>query len=355
MNLRQLEILCAVIRCETTLSAAQELGISQPAISNAIKQIEKQLGFSLFERVNHRLRPTEAAWAIYRGAEPIFLTHSALESRIQDIKAKQIGEVRILATPALGYTIVPIAMKRFLVAVPQTRALFDIRRLEMVCHSIENQAVDLGLAFQPYKHSTLEIEPIFQGEMVCIFRRDHPFTAREVITPKDLQGVPIISLERGTKLDQLVRRSFEAAEQPFRFVVEVRHCNTACVLAESGVGVAIVDPLSPICAGSNELEIRPFSPAATVTAHILRSRIRPLSDPAAAFLDQLRAVGQEMAEPFAPSVTAKRVTKLANLVLLKQKIQQLREARTNLLASPIEERGRLSQSLTSRSGRSLRR
>ena len=72
MNLRQLEILRAVIRHRTTVAAADELALSQPAVSNALKTMEAQAGFALFERVNNRLFPTAEAMALYKESEAIF-------------------------------------------------------------------------------------------------------------------------------------------------------------------------------------------------------------------------------------------------------------------------------------------
>ena len=69
MTLRQLEILRAVLRFQTTMAAARVLGMSQPAVSAALKQMESQLGFALFERVNNRLFPTEAARMLQQEAE----------------------------------------------------------------------------------------------------------------------------------------------------------------------------------------------------------------------------------------------------------------------------------------------
>ena len=66
MTLRQLEILRAVIRHRTTVAAADELALSQPAISNALKAMEAQAGFALFERVNNRLFPTQRRWRCTR-------------------------------------------------------------------------------------------------------------------------------------------------------------------------------------------------------------------------------------------------------------------------------------------------
>ena len=69
MTLRQLEILRAIIRCRTTMAAARQLGLSQPAVSNALKAMETQAGFALFERINNRLFPTREALALHEEAD----------------------------------------------------------------------------------------------------------------------------------------------------------------------------------------------------------------------------------------------------------------------------------------------
>src|ERR1700738_1654762 len=73
MNLRQFEILRAVMRTRSTVAAAQNLGMSQPAVSNAIKHAESALGFLLFDRVNKRMIPTQEAQILLAEAEPLFL------------------------------------------------------------------------------------------------------------------------------------------------------------------------------------------------------------------------------------------------------------------------------------------
>ncbi len=86
----------------------------------------------------------------------------------------------------------------------------------------------------------------------------------------DLVGFPLIGLERGTRLGEAVRESFRQADADFQPTVEVRYCNTACVLASTGVGVAVVDPFSPR-QGGHDLVVRPFTPCTTVSAYVLWS------------------------------------------------------------------------------------
>lgn len=295
MNLRQIELLRAVVRCETTVRAAQELGLSQPAVSNAIKHLESQVGFPLFERVNNRLFPTAEARTLYEESEPIFTLHAALEARVQDIKENRAGHIRIIATPPLGYGVLPAALRNFLVKRPKVRVSFDVRRFEHVLESVENGTAELGFVMGLDDDRGLDAEAFFTGDMVCVMRPDHPLAARAAITPQDLLEAPYIALEQGTRMGTIVRRAFAQADVPFRFSVEVRYCNSACVLAESGVGVAVVDPLSPVFSGHYDLVIRPFSPASRVTASAVRSRKRPISRAAEAFLREVRLVAAETA------------------------------------------------------------
>jgi DNA-binding transcriptional LysR family regulator len=131
--------------------------------------------------------------------------------------------------------------------------------------------------------------------MVCVMRPDHPLAEKNTIYPSDLRSVPFIALERGSRMGTIVRQAFTEAGEPFNFAVEVRYCNTACVLAENGVGVAVVDPLSPLFSGHYNLAIRAFEPAVQVSASVVSSRKRPLSRAAEAFLREVRVVVGEVA------------------------------------------------------------
>ncbi|HUZ63822.1 MAG TPA: LysR family transcriptional regulator [Acetobacteraceae bacterium] len=293
MNLRQIEILRAVVRHHTTVAAAQALGLSQPAVSNAVKAMEAQLGFPLFERINNRLFPTREAQTLYEDADPIFALHGALEAKLQDLRENKAGQLRIIATPPLGHGVIPLALRRFLARRPKVRVFFDVRRFEGVVESVETNVAELGFLLGLGEHPALASKIVFSGEMVCVFRPEHPLAARAFVTPADLAPHRFIALQWGTRMGTAVRRAFEQAGQPFDFAVEVRYCNAACVLAESGVGVAIVDPLSPASGGRYRLAVRPFRPATPVTAHAAYARARPLSRLAAAFLQEVGTVAAE--------------------------------------------------------------
>lgn len=290
MTLRQLEILRALVRHRTTVAAARELALSQPAVSNALKTMESQAGFALFQRINNRLFPTQEALALFEESEAIFALHAKLEGRVRDLRDSRSGFLAIIGTPPLAYSLIPPALSAFLQTRPKTRVFFDVRRYEGIIDGVLSRVAELGFALGFSHHPGIAHEIIHVGEMVCVCAPDHALAQRDVVTPEDLTGLSLIGLERGTRLGEAVRSSFAQAGVPFDPTVEVRYCNTACVLAAAGVGVAIVDPFSPTQGGSHNLVVRPFRPATPSVAYVLWSEAQPLSRLAAAFLNQVRAM-----------------------------------------------------------------
>jgi DNA-binding transcriptional LysR family regulator len=275
------------------VAAAQELALSQPAISNALKTMETQAGFPLFQRINNRLFPTAEAMALYEEAEAIFALHAKLKSRMSDLRENRSGQLAIVATPPMAYGLVPPALKSFLQHRPQTRVFFDVRRYEGVVEAVLSRVAEVGLALGLAHHPGIAHEVVQTGQMVCVFAPGHPLARKKVVSAQDLVAFPLIGLERGTRLGEAVRDSFGQSGAAFRPVVEVRYCNTACVLAGAGVGAAVVDPFSPRQGGSHELESRPFVPHTPSDAFMIWSEAQPLSRLARSFLDEIRAASRE--------------------------------------------------------------
>src|SRR5262245_11921936 len=190
MNLRQLEILRAVFRHRTTVAAADELALSQPAISNALKAMEAQAGFALFERVNNRLFPTSEAMALYKESEAIFALHAKLENRVRDLRECRSGLLSIVATPPLAYSIIPRALSDSLRRRRQTRVFFDVRRYEGIIDGVSSRVAELGFALGLSHHPGIAHEVVHTGEMVCVLPPNHPLAERPLITLPILPACP---------------------------------------------------------------------------------------------------------------------------------------------------------------------
>ena len=207
LSLRLLEVFGTMMRCQTTIEAAGELGISQPAVSAGIKQLESQLGMTLFARVNQRLQPTQEAREIFIEIEPVFTSLRSFASRVRDIQSGNSGRLRIMATPPLGHTVVPLALKNFLVGRKNVSIFYDVRRLENVVEAVEFGLVDVGFVMALDRHSVVEISQINETDMVCLVPEGHSLESEDAITPDLLSRHDFIGIEVASRVGQRIVRA----------------------------------------------------------------------------------------------------------------------------------------------------
>ncbi|MFC3058702.1 LysR family transcriptional regulator [Paenirhodobacter populi] len=299
MNLKQIELLRTVITCKTTVKAGRELGMSQPAVSNAIKHLESQLGFPLFERVNNRLFTTEQARQLFAESEALFESYRVFTERLEDLKLQNRESLRMFSSPPLGHLLIPQAMRRFLERHSDVHAFYEIATFSQVTHSVELGLADLGFVVGRVDETQFHAETLFAEPMVCVMPPDSPLAKKSVIRPADLVGQPMISLDRGTGMGQILRRVFQQEGVPLEFVAETRYCNTACIFVQNRVGVAVVDALSAASTMGDTLIVRAFEPREVLEASVIYSKKRLLNNTAQAFLREVRRSANDMAERLA--------------------------------------------------------
>lgn len=289
LSLRLLEIFGSMMLRQTTVDTAADLGISQPAVSLAIKQLEGQLGFPLFERRNRRLLPTEEARSLFAEIEPIFLQLRAVEGHVRDLRKGTAGKLRVIATPPLGHSVIPVALRNFLADRPGVSVHYDVRRLENVIEEVEAGASELGVVLGLYSHPAVEVRVLRRDDMVALVRHDHPLASADDITPKDCEEYGHIGLDIASRLGQATQASFDEAGVPYLPRVEVRYCHTAAVMANAGLGIAVVDRYTAGFLSNLELSVHPFTPAVSVGACLITRRNLPLSRMAQGFIDEIEA------------------------------------------------------------------
>jgi len=277
LSLRLLEIFGTLMLHRTTVAAAEVLGISQPSVSTGIKQLEQQVGFALFEREKKRMIPTNEGDLLFAEVEPLFGQLRSVESRVRDLRGGSVGKLRLMATPPLGHSVVPGALKSFLAARPGVTVQYDVRRMENVIDAVAVGAADIGLCLGLDSHPGLTVDKIRTERMVALMRADHPLAALSVIGPRDVAEHGFIGLDRASRLGLLLQNAFETARVAYTPQVEVRYCHTAAVLAQSGTGVAVVDSYTASFLPNMQVVHRTFEPPIPVSACMLTRPGRPMS------------------------------------------------------------------------------
>ena len=285
MNLRQLEIFRAVMQAGSTKNAAHLLLVSQPAVSNMIRQFEDQLGFPLFERKGGRLRPTPEAETLYANSDTLFSHFDAVRNLAEDLRDTQAGTLKFVASPSIGQTVIPKAIAAFVHDRPAVKVGFDTPPHEHIVDLLVGDQADFGLTITPIDHPALETTIVRKGKLVCVLPKGHALAGRTAIRPRDLRGEHLISYPRASPIGLVVDEAFREAGEHQRINMNVRFCFTACTLVDAGAGVAIVDEFTVSQRSFADLVVKPFACNQEVAVSLSSSRLRPLSRLATIFLD----------------------------------------------------------------------
>ena len=258
-SLRELEALRAVIEARTATAAARRLGISQPAVSRALAQLEARLGRKLFDRDGGRLLPTAEGLALNRDLEPLFLALLRLQNDGSgSIASSEV--LRIAVAPTLAHRVLHAQIADFLKLNPDQTISLDIRGTDILVSGIAEGRYHLGIIDWDISHSAVRVEPFLRSEGVCVLPKGSPLAAREVIRAADLRDQRHIALTRRHASRVATDRAFSKAGVERRIVAETATAVSAYELVRSGLGVAVLNPFPLAIRADDEVAIRPFEP-----------------------------------------------------------------------------------------------
>jgi len=268
MNARQLEIFHAVMRSGTITGAASFLGISQPAVSKAMRAIERDLGFRLLRPIKGRLYPTPEAQRLLPDADRIMSELSAFERLTGEVKTGGAALVRVVASSSSATALLPAAAAPFQKANPAVRISSHLLPAREVAEAVAAGEADFGLTLSPVQLPGLTVRTLGAAEMVFIAPLGHPLLERETITPDDLAPHPLISFGRETHFGQLLDQAFESAGARRQIGLQVTMSLVAACYVQRGLGVALVDSFA-LNSGLAGLGWRTFTPTVVLPVTLM--------------------------------------------------------------------------------------
>lgn len=294
MKPRQLEVLYAIMSSSSLTEAARLLGTSQPAVSATLKQMEEATALRLFHRLGGRLVATPEAELLFPEVERLFRHLQAVRHMTKGIREGVCDFLSVIATPTPADTIVAGAFLRLRAKRPAVRMRMDTASARAVAEAVAGREFDIGVIYGLSPRPGVASEVLGQTFVACAMRRDHPFARLRRITAKELTGEAIVTFPKGAPIrDRLDAACREAGVEP-RAIAEVTYSRTACILAQGGGGVAVIDPLIVSSGTFPDLVIRPFSPAQPIDLLLLSPLSRPPSRLIDAMRDELRATTREL-------------------------------------------------------------
>lgn len=250
VNLDHARSFLEVIKRGSLSEAARTLRISQPAVSNQIKGLERELGAELLIRGERGVVSLTAAGEVFLAfAERVVTAHEEMLQRLSHIKEEASGELIIAASTTPGEFVLPQLLSDFRVRYPQVEAKVTIADTRDVVEKVLARECDIGFIGAPIERPRLTLVPLIKDEIVLAVYPDHPFAGREAIWLEELQGQRLILREEGSgtrhSLEQLLAEKGE--KLPADNVVLVlgsTHAVIEAIQARLGIGFVSVFAVS---------------------------------------------------------------------------------------------------------------
>ena len=192
MDLGQLRYFLKIVEHESFTRAAKDCSVSQPALSQQIAKLEKELGQPLFERQGRTIRMTACGQVLQKQAEKIL--HLVNDTKRQITDDGQTGKICISSIPTIGPYFLPELLKNVGSQFPL--ASFEINEdvTEDLVRKCSNGEVDIGMLALPVSAKYLTIEPLFEEELLLAMAVDHPLAMKKQINVEDIRDEPFVQL-----------------------------------------------------------------------------------------------------------------------------------------------------------------
>jgi DNA-binding transcriptional LysR family regulator len=300
LDLKLLETFREVATRGSFSAAAEALSFTQPAVSQHVARLEKQVGTRLFDRDARGVTPTAAGAALLRHAESLLDAVRRAEAEVRAEAGLHVPEVRIGAFATAAAGLVPMALRELRAAQPDVQPRLKILESEEALDELVVRRLDVALVITSDLSPTparegIELEEVYDDPMLVALSSSHPLARRSAVELDALRDDPwLLTAVGGTCEDSnIVRRAcFVAGLEP-AVQIESEDYQALLGLTASGMGVTVIPSLAAL-AVPRDVVVRPVAgrrPARRILAAVRTGEDAPQ---VAAAVDALRIAGRRL-------------------------------------------------------------
>lgn len=287
MEFRVLKYFLAVAREKNISKAAKSLHLSQPTLSKQLKELEEELGVTLFERGNREIRLTEEGlFLLSRGNEILNL----VEKTTINLRKDEVvtGEIYVGGGETRAMSLIAKVTKRMMDDYPEIKIYLYSGNADDVMEKLDNGLLDFGIVVNPTNKQKYKSISLPQTDKWGLLVRSNHFLAEnEAITPEDLRGVPLLISQQRLVSDQISEWFGNNLDQ-LHIVGSYNLLYNASLMVEEGVGCALcIDGI--INTTNTSLIFVPLKPELDASLSLIWKKNQTMSIAATKFLDKLKA------------------------------------------------------------------
>jgi DNA-binding transcriptional LysR family regulator len=239
LTFRQLSVFEAVARHLSFSRAAQELHLSQPAVSMQIKQLEENVGISLFEQLGKKIFLTEAGHELYHYSRVIAQQLSEAEAVLSELRGLKRGKLKISVASTANY-FAPQLLATFTQRLPSITVSLDVTNRQALLQQLANNEMDMAIMGQPPDGLDLVAESFMENPLVVIAPVNHPLTRKKAIPLARLAEETFLIREAGSGTRIAMERHFDAHRVKVQTGMEMSSTEAIKQAVQAGLGLGVV-------------------------------------------------------------------------------------------------------------------
>ena len=195
---RRLQVFQTVARLLSFTKAAEELHMTQPAVTFQVRQLEEQFNTRLFDRTHNRISLTEAGKRVYDCADRIFELYAEMDNAVRELTGDISGVLILGASTTVAEYMLPALLGDFKEQNPEVTIRLKVANTDGIVSMVENNTIDLGVVEAPVNNKNLVVEKCRMDQLVVIMPPGHPLESESAISLEKLIQYPFICREEGS-------------------------------------------------------------------------------------------------------------------------------------------------------------
>jgi DNA-binding transcriptional LysR family regulator len=291
ITLRQLRVFLSVAAGRNFSRAGDEIGLTQPAVSRSIVELESQLGLRLLDRTTREVVLTEAGQSLAARLDRLL---DELDQTLQDVAglaSARGGKVRVASSPTLSANLMPACIAACAEQAPAIRFMLLDRIQQDVLASVRSGEVDFGVVVEPEPSSAedLHCETILSDPFVLVTPSAHALAAKKSVRWSALSGESLVLLDHASGSRRLINEALVRHGASCVVKQELGHPTTVFRMVEAGLGISVMPALGVPPSGLPGLAVRPLLPRVQRSIMLVRRRNRALAPLAGLVWELVRA------------------------------------------------------------------
>lgn len=277
VTLRQLRVFQAVAESRNFSRAGDRIGLTQPAVSRCIHELEGQLGLKLVNRTTREVELTEAGRSLAGRLDRLLDELEIALSDVQGLATQRLGKVRVASSPTLSANLMPACIAECARAHPGIQLILLDRIQQDVLGSVRAGEVDFGVVIDPNSPEDLQGEVILSEPFCLVCRADHRLADQAAVRWRDLAGERLVLLDHASGSRRLIDEALARHQTDCEVVQELGHPTTVFRMVEAGLGITVLPALALHEAELHALRVRPLKPRVDRDVMLVHRRNRALA------------------------------------------------------------------------------